>query len=277
MTLHDADARHETPVFGGTTPSRPATAALVLFVGAGCRPGPAEFSLLGRDGARCVWSADIAQALRMAALARFDALVLDAAALAPREGQALMQLRAAFGCPLVTVAERGDEVDEIVALELGADAFLARPLAPRRLRAHLAALWRRHAQEPVAEPFDTTPPRSQRAAGWSLDRVGNRLVADDGRCVALTELQAALLQCLIAARGRAVPRAQLGAALPLGREVGARSVDVYMHRLRKRLAAAGLRELTIDSVRGRGYLLRESAAAPRTRAAAPRELSLAVA
>jgi DNA-binding response OmpR family regulator len=252
----------------GAPPARATADTLVLFVGAGCRPARAEFSTLGRDGVRCVWSADLDQALRMARLACFDALVIDAGALAAREGWALARARATFGCPLLVVAERSgdvDEVDEIVALELGADAFLARPLAPRRLRAHLAALWRPRSSVAPPEP-PTTPPA--KIGGWWLDRVGNRLVGDD-RSVAVTELQAALLQCLLAAAGRAVPRAQLRAALPLGREVGARSVDVYMHRLRKRLVEAGVRELVVVCVRGRGYLLRAEPVSRQARSASP--------
>jgi DNA-binding response OmpR family regulator len=251
--------------WGGSAPARVVIDTLVLFVGAGCRPARAEFSTLGRDGVRCVWSADLEQALRMARLARFDALVIDAGALAAREGWALARARAAFGCPLLVVAESGDEVDEIVALELGADAFLARPLAPRRLRAHLAALWRPRCV--MAAPEPEVPPPVQ-AGGWWLDRVGNRLVSDD-RSVAVTELQAALLQCLIAAGGRAVPRAQLRAAMPLGKDVGARSVDVYMYRLRKRLDDAGVRDLVVECVRGRGYLLRSGAGSRQARSTSP--------
>jgi DNA-binding response OmpR family regulator len=264
----DGDAAFEPSSGGDAAAARPAADTLVLFVGAGCRPAAPEFSTLGRDGVRCVWSADLAQALRMARLARFDALVVDAVALAAREGWALAHARAAFGCPLLVVAERGDEVDEIVALELGADAFLARPLAPRRLRAHLAALWRLRGAGAVPQPEPTPPAPPTLVGGWWLDRVGNRLVSDDGS-VAVTELQAALLQCLLAAAGRAVPRAQLRAALPLGRCVGARSVDVYMHRLRKRLADAGVRELVVVCVRGRGYLLRADAGSRQARSTSP--------
>jgi DNA-binding response OmpR family regulator len=249
----------------GGAPARTVVDALVLFVGAGCRPTRAEFSTLGRDGVRCVWSADLEQALRMARLARFDALVIDAGALAAGEGWALARTRAAFGCPLLVVADGGDEVDEIVALELGADAFLARPLAPRRLRAHLAALWRPRGV--IAAPAPEVPPQAQ-AGEWWLDRIGNRLVSD-ARSVAVTELQAALLQCLIAAAGRAVPRAQLRAAMPLGKDVGARSVDVYMHRLRRRLHDAGVRDLVVQCVRGRGYLLRADAGSRQARSTSP--------
>ena len=64
-------------------PTRPAADTLVLFVGAACRPAAPEFSTLGRDGVRCVWSADLDQALRMARLARFLGIEWDRVLTAP--------------------------------------------------------------------------------------------------------------------------------------------------------------------------------------------------
>jgi DNA-binding response OmpR family regulator len=233
-------------------PPRP-MAALVLFVGAACRPGPAVCESLAHAGMRCLWLGGREQALQAARAAQFDAVVVDASSLSERGGAALAQLRATLRCPLVMLAERGDEIDEILALELGADAYLQRPLAPRRLRAHLSVLIRRRQPAAIdANPLDPPPVDDRR---WQLDRIGNRLVR--GRaCVALTEVQAAFAQCLFDAAGRIVPRARLAAALPNGHPVHARSIDVYMHRLRKRLHEAGVFELSIEAVRGRGYVLR---------------------
>jgi DNA-binding response OmpR family regulator len=187
-------------------------------------------------------------------MACFDALVLDAALLECRDGTTLSRLRAALRCPIVMLADHGDEIDEILALELGADAFLPRPLAPRRLRAHLSALMR--LQQRGASPSDGAAmrPPADDAPGWRLDRVTNRL-RRGARCVELTDVQAALLQCLIEAGGRIVPRDRLAAALPLGRTAHARSVDVYVHRLRKRLLAGGAVDVSIAAIRGRGYVL----------------------
>jgi two-component system, OmpR family, response regulator RstA len=236
-----------------TMSSRPAAASLVLFVGADCRPGSNEAQTLARRGMRSLWLPGIDQALQASRMARFDALVLDAATLDGRDGATLSRLHEALQCPLVLLAERGDEIDEILALELGADAWLLRPVAPRRLRAHLSVLMRlrqRAHPEPEAEPPD---PRHGR---WTLDRIGNRLT-HGGAIVALTEVQSAMLQCLQQAQGRIVPREHLAAALPLGQAVHARSVDVYIHRLRKRLAEAGVLALQIEAIRGRGYVLHE--------------------
>jgi DNA-binding response OmpR family regulator len=163
-------------------------------------------------------------------------------------------LHAQLHCPVLLVAEHADEVDEIVALELGADGYLARPLAARRLRAHVGALMRLHGPAPECAAVPATPV-APAGAGWQLDRVANRLCIE-GHCIALTEVQAALLQCLAEARGRIVPRGRLAAALPHGDDLGTRSVDVYIHRLRARLRKVpAANRLAIEAVRGRGYVL----------------------
>jgi two-component system, OmpR family, response regulator RstA len=237
--------------------ARPAAASLVLFVGAACRPGSSEAQTLAREGMRSLWLPGVDQALQASRMARFDALVLDAAVLDGRHGATLHRLREALLCPLVLLAERGDEIDEILALELGADAWLLRPVAPRRLRAHLSVLMRLRQSAGAAHDNDA-PSAQPRRTGWALEHVTNRLVRRS-ECVALTEVQVALLQCLQEAKGRIVPRDALLAALPLCQALHARSVDVYVHRLRKRLAAAGVLDLQIEAVRGRGYVLNTTA------------------
>jgi DNA-binding response OmpR family regulator len=237
---------------GAVAPPRQ-MAALVLFVGAACRPSPAVCESLAHGGMRCLWLGGREQAAQAARSAQFDAVVVDASSLPERGGAALAQLRAAVRCPLVMLAERGDEIDEILALELGADAYLQRPVAPRRLRAHLSVLmrWRQPAVSDEEVKFDLPAADDER---WQIDRIGNRLVRGSVS-VALTEVQSTFLQCLFEAGGRIVPRSRLIAALPNGHPVHARSVDVYVHRLRKRLHGAGVFDLLIEAIRGRGYVL----------------------
>jgi DNA-binding response OmpR family regulator len=232
--------------------------AMILFVGAGCRPGPAEFDVLGRDGVRCLWMARGEQALGAGRLARFDALVLDAAALGVPSAPMLARLREAFDCPLIMITGNGDDIDEIVSLELGATAYLRRPVTARRLRAHLHVLMQLRAAAGM-RPRGTPGPAPDAIAlapgsAWSIDRVHNRLRSRDAS-EALTEVQCALLQCLAESGGRIVARKDLAAALPCERRIDARSVDVYMHRLRKRLAGMHGCEWTVETVRGRGYRL----------------------
>jgi len=248
-----------------------ASEALVLFVGGGCRPGAEEQARLAREGARSMWIADALQARQAARFARFDAAVVDAATLGHPFGESLLELRRSLDCPTVLLAEArvaddpgtdaSIDVDEIVALELGADVFLRHPVTSRRLSAHVGALLRRGRSLPRE---GTAAMRTERPAteggGW-VDCDANRLSAP-GLEVDLTATQAALLQCLLEARGRMVPRAQLAGALPAHKSLQVRSLDVYVHRLRRRLAEAGAQGWYVEAVRGRGYRLTVAARTP---------------
>ncbi|MBT9487337.1 MAG: response regulator transcription factor [Rubrivivax sp.] len=221
---------------------------LLLFVGPGLQPEAELATLLARSGWRCWWLADAAAALQAAAHARFDALVLGAPAMGGPPVRQIETLRQTLACTVLVVAPRHDEVDEIIALELGADAYLAGPLAPRRLHAHLTALMR---QRPVAQPD-----RAQLRLGeWTLDSAAQRLAHDDGRHVGLTAVQAGLLLALAAEAGRVVPRAALALAAGPDKALHCRSVDVYVARLRRRLREGRVDGLAIDGVRGLGYTL----------------------
>jgi DNA-binding response OmpR family regulator len=228
---------------------RPAPSRLLLFVGV--NPRPEMTALLAVEGMRCLSLASVPAALDAARLARFDAVVLHASALGAARSRALTALRAALGCPLLVWGDADEDFDEILALEQGADAWLPPAMAPRRLRAHLLALLRH--QEPATEPAADDALHCR----WQIDRVHNRLYGAAARPVALTEAQAALLQCLLDAEGRVVSRAQLADALvpSHGHALQARSIDVYVHRLRDRLRKAGSHGQDIEAVRGRGYRL----------------------
>lgn len=249
--LRDGAPRFEAAFPQQPTPSRSAAASrLVLFIGVA--PSAEMKATLAPDGMRCLWLGTPTAALEAARLARFDAVVLGAATLSPSAVGELARLRAALGCPLLVWADPDNEAGEIVALEQGADAWLPQPMAPRRLRAHLLALMRGHASP-------TAPPELALHCTWRVDRVHNRLHGATLRPVALTEAQAALLQRLVDADGRVVPRAQLAEALmpSHGHTLQARSIDVYVHRLRTRLREAAVRGHDIEAVRGRGYRLCE--------------------
>jgi DNA-binding response OmpR family regulator len=190
-----------------------------------------------------------AQAVAAAALARFDGLVLDLAALGTTPAAWVTRLRRSLQCPIVALGSAGGEAGAIRALDLGADAFLPCPLSPRRLQAQIAALLRlRHAAGHAPRPDALAPA----LPGWRVDRIDNRLLCGD-LALDLTDAQSALLQCLLAAAGRVVPRTDLAAALPRGEAVQARSVDVYVHRLRRRLQQVPGLALKIEACRGRGY------------------------
>jgi len=241
----------------GTELSWSAPAHLVLIVAHQRAPQRTVVDCLAQRGLRCIWVDGLHEVGRVAAQVVPDALVFDAQADAMPLAAALAQLRQWFAGPLLVLDGSDDEVDEIVALELGADGLLAHPASPRRLRARLEALLRRHAGG--RPPQATAEPEPELPAGWHLDAVHDCLQRGT-QTVPLTGSQAHLLRCLALHAGRVVPRAELHEQVCAPRsDLRARSIDVYVHRLRQRLLAAGVRDLVIDAVRGRGFVLRGEA------------------
>lgn len=168
----------------------PLVARLMLFVGSAVRPDGELALRLQRCGARPVCVVGVDDAQRAATQVVFDAAVVDAALLQSPDPQRLMRLRYALNCPLLVVADHADEVDEILALEQGADDYLARPVSARRFSARLTAL---------ARPPATCKPAAvdnMAVAGWRLDLATRRL-HKAGRCVELPEMLATLLDRLV--------------------------------------------------------------------------------
>lgn len=251
-TTTPADASSSTST-GGLAPAGAAPTSLVLMVGQAVRPDAALQEDLARGGIRCLWFQSVAQALGAAAHAHFDAAVLHVGGAFSSVAVRFAEWHQALRCPIVVVSDQHDDVDEIIALELGADAYLPLPLPSRRLSAHLHALVRRRAAPP---PLVAEAPvaGALQAGGWSLDRVRNRLSRGE-QVVELPDALAALMQMLIEEQGRVVPRSRLLSGLGKGRVLNSRSVDRYVARLRQRLQDERVDSLRIDGVRGRGYSL----------------------
>jgi DNA-binding response OmpR family regulator len=145
---------------------------------------------------------------------------------------------------------RGEDVDRIVGLELGADDYLPKPFNPRELLARMRAVLRRSATagaEPSASRF--------RAGGLEIDFEA-REVTLGGQRQALTHYEFELLATLARAAGRPLSREQLLDALK-GTEYEAfdRSIDVHISKLRQKLEADSKAPRLIKTVRGVGYLL----------------------
>ncbi len=244
-----------------TTGEQPweAPAHLVLLVSRRRAPQRSVVDCLAQRGLRCIWIDGLQGLDSVANQVVPDAIIYDAQADAAPLPLALSQLRRRFAGALLVIDGSGDEVDEIMALELGADAHMSHPVTPRRLRARLEALLRRHGSGAAlqAEHGDNTP--ADLPAGWRLDPVHNQLQRGEHH-IALSGGQAHLLRCLAQHAGRVVPRAELhGQVCAPDSQLRARSVDVYVHPQRQRLSAAGVRDLTIEAVRGRGFVLRGAA------------------
>jgi two-component system, OmpR family, response regulator len=182
------------------------------------------------------------------------ALVLLDLGLPGEDGFAIArQLREHHRCGLVIVSGRGDAIDKVVGLEVGADDYVTKPFDLRELLARVKAVLRR--LEPAA-PAAATAPSGFRFAGFMLD-VGARRVTDSaGGELELTGGEFDLLVTFCRYAGRVLSRDFLLDATR-GREAGPfdRTVDVQVGRLRRKLEADAEGTTLIKSVRGAGYLL----------------------
>jgi DNA-binding response OmpR family regulator len=143
---------------------------------------------------------------------------------------------------------RGDDVDKIVGLELGADDYLAKPFNPRELLARIRAVLRRGRPDPTARP-------RLHAGALEID-LDAREVTVAGKRQVLTSYEFDLLAALARAAGRVLSREQLLDALR-GAEYEAfdRSIDVHISKLRAKLEENPKEPRLIKTVRGVGYVL----------------------
>jgi two-component system OmpR family response regulator len=187
------------------------------------------------------------------------ALVLLDLGLPGEDGFAIArQLREHHRCGLVIVSGRGEAIDKVVGLEVGADDYVTKPFDLRELLARIKAVLRRmEPQAPAEAPAAAASAAPRwRFAGYLLD-TGPRSVRDGtGQEVALTGGEFDLLVVLCRHAGRVLSRDFLLEATR-GREAGPfdRTIDVQVGRLRRKLEADAENPVLIKSVRGAGYLL----------------------
>jgi DNA-binding response OmpR family regulator len=202
----------------------------------------AEF--LGGEGFEIVLAHTGDEGLSVATKGRFDAIVLDVM-LPGRDGfEVLRALRRERDTPVLMLTARGDDVDTVVGLELGADDYLPKPCNPRVLSARLRALLRRGTA--------TTPERIE--VGDLVVDTGRREVLLGGSPVELTGAEFALLAELAGKAGQVVDKDRL-CEVALGRRLQAydRSVDMHMSHVRRKLGALPDGSPRIKTVRGVGY------------------------
>ena len=150
--------------------------------------------------------------------------------------------------PVLMLTAKGDPMDRIIGLELGADDYLPKPFEPRELLARIRAVLRRH--QPGAAP----EAQLLRFGALEIDRDA-RVVSVDGQAAELTSYQFDLLVTLAERAGRVLTRDQIMEAVR-GRELEAfdRSIDVHMGRIRAAIEADVKNPKRILTVRGVGYV-----------------------
>ncbi len=166
------------------------------------------------------------------------------------------QLREHWRCGLVIVTGRGDAVDKVVGLEVGADDYVTKPFDLRELLARIKAVLRRIAPADAPAPAAEASRDTFRFAAWRLDTAARRLTGADGHDMPLTAGEFDLLCAFARHPGRVLSRDFL-LELTRGRD-GApfdRTIDVQVGRLRKKLEADPDDPQIIKSVRGAGYIL----------------------
>lgn len=188
---------------------------------------------------------------RLLAAGGVDLVVLDVM-LPGEDGLSICRRVSAEGGPaIIMVSARGEEIDRILGLELGADDYLPKPCSPRELLARVRAVFRR-----LDELRGDVPRRgkSYQFEGFTLDMARRQLRGPDGATILLTAGEYSLLTAFLDNPQRILSREQL---LDFARgsetEVFDRAVDVQISRLRRKLHASSSGEI-IRTVRGAGYM-----------------------
>jgi two-component system response regulator CpxR len=193
-----------------------------------------------------------------AALEKPYALVLLDVMLPGIDGfEVLRRLRAASSVSVLLLTARGEDVDRIVGLEIGADDYLSKPFNPRELLARVRAILRRSTGLAVRQDESLL-----RAEGLELNRAA-RSVLQNGKKIDLTDVEFALLEALMRSPGKVIAREDISENV-LGRKFHPfdRSLDMHVSRLRRKLTDSGAPEEQVKTIRGVGYQLTVNSSLP---------------
>src|SRR5258708_23027327 len=182
---------------------------------------------------------------------RIDLLILDGM-LRGEDGLSLCRkIRAESQVPIIMLTARGEDVDRILGLEMGADDYLAKPFNPRELLARINAVLRRQAAAQTASA--TEGATALTFAGWRIDLRLRELRNPEGARVAMTSAEFDLLQTFCERAGRVLSRDSL-LDFTQGRNAGSfeRSIDVRVRRSRRKIEPDPQNASIIKTVRSGG-------------------------
>jgi two-component system, OmpR family, response regulator len=196
---------------------------------------------------------------------RVDLIILDVM-LPGEDGLSLCRkVRAKAQTPIIMLTARGEDIDRIVGLEMGADDYLAKPFNPRELLARINAVLRRQASAQAASSIEGTSTLD--FEGWRIDLRLRELRNPEGARVAVTSAEFDLLRTFCERPGRVLSRDSL-LDLTQGRNAGSfeRSIDVLVSRIRRKIEPNPADPTIIKTVRSGGYLFTPRTEAVRTEA-----------
>lgn len=177
----------------------------------------------------------------------FDAIILDVMLPKLNGFQVLKAIREHLETPVLMLTARGDDIDRIVGLEIGADDYLPKPCNPRELVARLRAILRRTQKIQVHRPLIDLH-------GISVD-CSKRIATHNQEPMELTNAEFNILEMLIKSPGQAFSKEEL-TEYALGRKYTAydRSIDVHISNLRNKLGDNAAGEPLVKTIRGFGYM-----------------------
>lgn len=216
--------------------------------------------LLREEGFRVETVSQSAKGLTRALSGEFNLVVLDVMMPGMNGFEVLRQIRAAQDkasrTPVLMLTARGEDVDRIVGLEIGADDYLPKPFNPRELIARINSILRRVRLDTVEAFAQTSEPLPEHIAVGDVEvSTGMRRVRRAGETMELTNVEYEVLILLLASAGRIVTREDLVKAV-LGRNLSPldRSIDMHISHLRKKLGHRIGEVERIKTVRGVGYI-----------------------
>lgn len=210
--------------------------------------------LLGKyltgNGFMVTTAQDAADAREKMARLVFDILVLDLMMPGENGLDFAASIRRSSDVPILMLTAMSESGDRIKGLESGADDYLTKPFEPRELLLRVNNVLRRVAQSPAAEPGGD----AEIVLGDFHYDLGRGVLSQDGRQVRLTEVEVALLTALAERPGQVLTREDLIDIT--GASVGGRAVDVQVTRLRRKIETDPRQPRYLQTVRGKGYVLR---------------------
>jgi len=202
------------------------------------------------EGFQVESAVDGIQALEKLSGNPYDLIVLDVMMPGMTGTEVLAKLRERCETPVLMLTAKGDPIDRILGLELGADDYVAKPCPPRELVARMRAILRRSLPRDASSTTQVI-----RVGTLTVDTAHRRASIEDNE-LSLTGTELALLELLAREVGKPVAKTAIYPKV-LGRPMGRfdRTIDVHVSSVRRKLAEAAGNRFVIESIRGLGYQL----------------------